>query len=193
LIAVNISMRQIEHPGFAKLVLSCLQEAAFPADRLELELVERSMVSTCQEASRELEQLRSAGVRLSLDDFGTGESCLSMLHTLPIDTIKIDRSFICAMDHEPGVFPIIQAITFIARSLGKRIVAEGLEHIGPVPALIKMGLVEFQGYLLGRPVPSQEIDLLIGGWRAGITMPREFEGEEKNLFGVRSFNWPSKP
>jgi diguanylate cyclase (GGDEF)-like protein len=181
LVAVNISMRQIEHPGFAKLVLDCLQEAAFPADRLELELVERSMVSTCQEVSRELEQLRSAGVRLSLDDFGIGESCLSMLHTLPVDTIKIDRSFISAMDHEPRVLPIIQAIIFIARSLGKRIVAEGLEYVRCVPDLIKMGPIEFQGYLLGRPVPSQEIDLLIAGWRAGITMPREFEGEATNF------------
>ena len=175
LVAVNVSMRQIEQPGFAQRVLACLKETSFPAERLELELVERSLISKSDALGHELETLRAAGVRLSLDDFGTGESCLSMLHNLPVDTIKIDRSFISAMDRETKVLPIIQAISFIARSLGKRIVAEGIEHVGPVPALLRMGPLEFQGYLLGRPMPAHEIDLLMDGWRADVSMPCAFD------------------
>ncbi len=178
LLAVNISMRQLERSGFAKTALESLAVAGFPADRLELELVERSIITTSVQVKHELEELRAAGVRVALDDFGTGESCLSILHTLPVDTIKIDRSFILAMDSEPKVLPIIQAISYIARSLGKRIVAEGLEHVGPVAELIAMGPVEFQGYLFGRPLPAQDVDDHIGHWRADVAMPKEF-GEYK--------------
>ena len=88
-----------------------------------------------------------------------------MLHKLPIDTIKLDRAFIMAMDDEPTVLPIIQAITAMAHSLGKRVVAEGLEHAGSVPALLAMGEMDFQGYLLGMPMPAQEIDHLMRSWR----------------------------
>ena len=104
-------------------------------------------------------------------------SCLSLLHKLPIDTIKLEHSFIRAMDDEPRVLPIIQAIVFMARSLGKRVIAEGIEHVGPVPALMNMGKMDFQGYLLGRPVPAAEVDQLISTWRSGIAMPAAFRGE----------------
>jgi EAL domain-containing protein (putative c-di-GMP-specific phosphodiesterase class I) len=122
----------------------------------------------------QLEQLREAGVRIALDDFGTGQSCLSMLHKLPIDTIKLDRSFIHAMDNEPRVLPIIKAIVAMAHSLGKRVVAEAVEHVGPVPALLKMGKMDFQGYLLSRPIPAQDMPTLIEGLRSGILMPEAF-------------------
>ena len=173
-LAVNVSVAQLQHADFAMSVLACLEESSFPAERLELELVERSLVSSNSEVLRQLERLRAAGVRISLDDFGTGHSCLSMLHKLPIDTVKLDRSFILAMDDDPRVIPILQAIASMAASLGKRVVAEGLEHAGNVAPLLKMGTMDFQGYLLGRPIPIQQVEEAMHGWRAGIEMPAAF-------------------
>ncbi len=172
-IAVNVSIRQITFPGFAAFVLTCLEECGYPAERLELELVERSLAAGGEEVTRQLDLLHRAGVRISIDDFGTGHSCLSMLHRLPIDTIKLDRSFIRAMQSEPKVLPVIRAVSEMARSLGKRVLAEGVEHEQEVSTLLKVGEMEFQGYLLGRPEPAQKVDRLIEGWRAGIAMPHQ--------------------
>jgi diguanylate cyclase (GGDEF)-like protein len=184
-IAVNVSVRQLEEPGYASFVLECLKEAKFPPERLEIELVERSLMFSGDKVTHQLERLRDAGVRISLDDFGTEQSCLSLLHKLPIDTIKLDRSFIRAMDGEPGVLPIIQAIVSMAYSLGKRVVAEAIEHDGPVPALMKMGKMDFQGFLLSRPIPAEEVNIHLPRWRSGIVMPRAFAApvcEESNRF-----------
>ena len=176
---VNVSARELNEPDFAERVFATLEESGFPAERLELELTERSLVSDSENAARQLRRLRQAGVRISLDDFGTGQSSLSLLHKLPIDTIKLDRSFIVAMDDEPEVLPIIQAISFMARRLGKRIVAEGIEHVGPVPALIEMGKIEFQGYLLSRPVAAVDVEERIRQWREGIRMPDAFRASTR--------------
>lgn len=176
-IGINVSTRQLQEPGYAASVLKCLHDHAFPPERLEIELIERSLMLSENPVLEQLEQLRQAGVRISLDDFGTEQSCLSLLHKLPIDTIKLDHSFVRAMDDEPRVLPIIQAIVFIARSLGKRVIAEGIEHVGPVPALMQMGKMDFQGYLLSRPVPAKEVDKLILTWRSGIAMPEAFRSE----------------
>jgi diguanylate cyclase (GGDEF)-like protein len=174
-IAVNVSARQLAEPGYARSVLACLSQNDFPPERLEIELIERSLIFSGEKVLEELEQLRAEGVRISLDDFGTDQSCLSVLHKLPIDTIKLDRSFIRAMDDEPNVLPIIQAIVSMARALDKRVVAEAIEHEGPVPALMKMGKMDFQGYLLSRPVPADLVPGLIDGWRTGIEMPGAFQ------------------
>lgn len=176
-IAINVSARQLQEPGYAKSVLDCLRQQKFPPARLEIELIERSLMFTEDTVLQQLEQLRRAGVRIALDDFGTEQSCLSLVHKLPIDTIKLDRSFIRAMDDEPRVLPVIRAIVSMARSLGKRVIAEAIEHVGPVPALLAMGEMEFQGYLLSRPLPTEEVEQLIQTWRSGIVMPPAFRGE----------------
>ena len=173
-IAINVSLRQLESPGYVDSVLACLNDYEFPPDRLELELVERSLTFSGSGVTDQLSRLRQAGVRISLDDFGTGQSSLSLLHKLPIDTIKLDRSFIRAMDDEPNVLPVIQAIVSMAYALGKRVVAEAIEHSGPIPTLLKMGAMDFQGYLLGRPILAEEVDRHIPTWRSGIVMPQAF-------------------
>jgi diguanylate cyclase (GGDEF)-like protein len=173
-VAVNVSVRQLEEPGYADSVMAILAEHNFPPERLEIELIERSLMFSGDKVTQQLMQLRAAGVRISLDDFGTEQSCLSLLHKLPIDTIKLDRSFIRAMDGEPGVLPIIQAIVSMAHSLGKRIVAEAIEHVGPVPNLVRMGKMDFQGFLLSRPVPADEVPTHIQRWGTGIEMPEAF-------------------
>jgi len=174
-IAVNVSVRQLEEPGFSRSVLACLEVYGFSPDRLEIELIERSLMSREDKVLQQLEQLRNAGVRIALDDFGTEESCLSLLHKLPIDTIKLDRSFIRAMDDEPTVLPIIRAIVLMAHSLGKRVIAEAIEHEGPVPLLMEMGEMNYQGYLLSRPMPAEEVNAVIKTWRSGIVMPMAFQ------------------
>jgi diguanylate cyclase (GGDEF)-like protein len=173
-IAINVSVRQLEERDYAESVMTALREFDFPPERLEIELIERSLMFSGDKVTQQLVKLRDAGVRISLDDFGTEQSCLSLLHKLPIDTIKLDRSFIRAMDGEPSVLPIIQAIVSMAHSLGKRVVAEAIEHVGPVAALVKMGKMDFQGFLLSRPVPAEEVANYIANWREGIAMPEEF-------------------
>ena len=180
MIAVNVSVRQLEEPGYARSVLGTLKQFDFPPDRLEIELVERSLMFSGEKVLDQLIHLREAGVRISLDDFGTEQSCLSILHKLPIDTIKLDRSFIRAMDNEPAVLPIVQAIVTMARALDKRVVAEAIEHTGPVSALIKMGKMDFQGYLLSRPIASHLVPAMLDEWRAGIEMPEEFHESDEH-------------
>jgi EAL domain-containing protein (putative c-di-GMP-specific phosphodiesterase class I) len=152
------------------MVLSIIERNGFPADRLELELTERSFGTESEEALRQVQRLREAGIRIAIDDFGTGYSALSLLHRLPVDTIKIDRSFIMAMEKEPNVLSIIEAISFMARSLGKRIVAEGIETPSAMAALLQMGPMDYQGYLLSRPIDSSKVKDALGEWRSGISM-----------------------
>ena len=173
-VALNVSARQLQDPNYANSVLRTLKEAGFPPARLEIELIERSLVASGETVLQQLELLRSAGVRIALDDFGTEQSCLSLLHRLPIDTLKLDHSFIRAMDDDPRVLPIIRAIVSMAESLGKRVIAEAIEHVGPIPALLEMGRMDFQGYLLSMPLPACEVDALIHVWRSGIVMPEAF-------------------
>lgn len=175
-IGINVSARQLQEPGYATAVLQCLRDNVFPPERLEIELIERSLITSEDTVLQQLEQLREAGVRVALDDFGTEQSCLSLVHKLPIDTIKLDHSFVRAMDYEPKVLPVIRAIVSMARSLGKRVIAEAIEHVGPVPALLEMGEMDFQGYLLSRPLLAEDVDQVIETWRTGIAMPEAFEG-----------------
>ena len=171
LLSVNVAALQIADPHFAAMVLSVIERYSFPANRLELELTERSFGTDSAEALRQVQQLHEAGIRIALDDFGTGYSALSLLHRLPVDTIKIDRSFIMAMEAEPSVLPIVEAITFMARILGKRIVAEGIETSSSMAALLQMGPMDFQGYLLSRPIDASKMKHALQQWRSGISMP----------------------
>ena len=175
LLIVNIAMRQVAEPDFADTIFSLISQTGFPIDRLELELTERTLAADSEGVNHRLERLRTAGVRISLDDFGTGQSSLSLLHRLPIDTIKIDRSFIKAMETEPNVLPVIQAITYMAKCLNKRVVAEGMETTAPIPALLSMGEMDFQGYLLSRPVSALLVPQILPLWRAGLPMPSAFQ------------------
>ena len=179
LLVVNVAMRQVIQPEFAEMVLAVLDRAGFPPERLEIELTERTLLAGSDEIRRQLDRVRAAGVRVSLDDFGTGESSLSMLHRLPIDTIKVDRSFIAVMDAEPDILPVIEAITYMAQRLGKRIVAEGVETTGPVSALLRLGEMDFQGFLLSRPVLAEEVGGVLGQWRSGLVMEPEFQTRRK--------------
>jgi diguanylate cyclase (GGDEF)-like protein len=178
LLSVNVAPAQIADPEFAEMVLFVLERNGFPANRLELELTERSFGTDSDEALRQVQRLRAAGIRIAIDDFGTGYSALSLLHRLPVDTIKIDRSFVMAMENEPNVLSIIEAISFMARSLGKRIVAEGVEKPSSMSALLQMGPMDYQGYLLSRPIDSSKVKDALQEWRSGISMPMALDEKD---------------
>ncbi len=160
---VNVCARQMEKTGFAEEVRAALAEFGLRAEVLELELTERTAVS--EAAGEQLQALRRMGVQLSIDDFGVEHSSLSMLHRLPVDTLKIDRSFVRAMASEPEVLPIVEAIVQMGRALGKRIVAEGVEHPGDLQALERLGEMDYQGFLFSRPVPPEVVWERLESWR----------------------------
>ena len=153
-IAVNVSPRQLSDPDFAQLVLDSLQ--ACPPAAIILEVTESSVISDPEGANRTLETLRSKGIRIALDDFGTQYSSLSRLSSVPFDTIKIDRSFVSRVMTAEGR-AMITAIESMARALGKTTVAEGVETDEQLVAMREIGCDLIQGFLTGRPMPLAAI------------------------------------
>jgi EAL domain-containing protein (putative c-di-GMP-specific phosphodiesterase class I) len=128
-----------------------------PADRLILEVTENVVLADAVRAVEILTALKAVGVRLSLDDFGTGSSSLSYLKRLPLDELKIDKSFVMAMDESSADEAIVRSTTELAQRLGLRVVAEGVETAVAMSHLERAGCEEVQGYFLQRPVPAAEI------------------------------------
>ncbi len=178
LLGVNVAVQQLMQPGFADSVACLLQQTGFPAERLELELTERTIGADSAHVANQLAQLRAIGLRISLDDFGTGHSSLSALHRLPLDTIKIDGAFVRAIETEVTVIPVILAIIYMAQSLGKRVVAEGVETATSITALLRLGLMDFQGYFLSRPVPAVNVEKHLAIWRNGVAIPATSFGQD---------------
>ncbi|MEZ4361841.1 MAG: EAL domain-containing protein [Kofleriaceae bacterium] len=166
-VAVNISARQLREPNFAAFVIATAEQAGYPTELLELEITERVTVHDFAHAVAVLRELRELGVRIALDDFGIGYSSLGYLSTLPIDTLKIDRSFILQVGNTPAAEAIPIAIIAMARSLGLHVVAEGVETVAQAEFLEREGAEELQGFLFARPMPAEELDRLLaqGGAR----------------------------
>jgi diguanylate cyclase (GGDEF)-like protein len=150
-VAVNVSTVQIRHSDLVGIVSQALSDAGLEPSRLELEITETAFLATTNEAMDVLESLRRMGVRLALDDFGTGYSSLSYLKKLPVDKIKIDRSFIVDLPDVESDVSIVRTIVDLARTLGMTTTAEGVETEKQSDCLRKIGCPEFQGYLFGRP------------------------------------------
>ncbi len=153
-ISVNVSAAQILSSTFAFDVFAALEESGLPAHRLQLELTETQFAGDSTATSTILAQLRKSGIRVSLDDFGTGFSSLSYLRNLPVDSIKIDRSFVTAIHTDSS--PIVKAILTTAEALGFDAIAEGIETAAQAETLIAMGAQYLQGYLFtGAPLPAE--------------------------------------
>jgi diguanylate cyclase (GGDEF)-like protein len=150
-IAVNVSPRQLQDPGFAFTVDDALRFSGLSAQSLELEITEGSLVEDADLMLRALHGLKELGVGLSVDDFGTGYSALSYLKDLPIDVLKIDRSFVNSLMVDPAVATIVQAIVKMARGLNLVTIAEGVEQQDQLLLLGSYGCNKIQGFLLGRP------------------------------------------
>ena len=149
---VNVSPRQLRDLDPRGSVQRFLEESGLPAASLTLELTESTFLKDLEPTLRNLDQLRSMGVRLSIDDFGTGYSCLAYLRRLPIDELKIDRSFVHELVRSPEDAALISAILAMAQALGLEVIAEGIESWGQLEMLREKGCRRVQGYRLGRPM-----------------------------------------
>ncbi|WP_303635511.1 putative bifunctional diguanylate cyclase/phosphodiesterase [Stenotrophomonas tuberculopleuritidis] len=150
-VAVNVSPLQLQRADFAQRVLDCLTQQCMPAHRLILEITESHMIESAGTAQSQLLMLRSAGVRISLDDFGVGFSNLARLKQLRVHELKIDRSFVSDVDRNQIDASIIEAIVAMASTLGLRVVAEGVERESQLCVLERLGCNETQGYLHAPP------------------------------------------
>jgi diguanylate cyclase (GGDEF)-like protein len=171
-IAVNISALQFARDDFADTVAQILEESGQSAEMLVLELTESIVMRDFAESARQMESLKRLGVRISIDDFGTGYSSLSYLHRLPIDVLKIDRSFIESLNEVDGTGPIVEAVLSMAHTLGLHVVAEGVETAGQLDTLRQGGCDLIQGFYFSRPVrPEAAADFLQGGKIEGEDQP----------------------
>ncbi|MCA9045591.1 MAG: EAL domain-containing protein, partial [Planctomycetaceae bacterium] len=154
--AVNISPQQMRHPGFLERLRSILKETGAKPEWLELEITENAMVDDVERARRLILQLRELGVRTAIDDFGTGYSSLSYLQSLPIDTLKIDASFVKDVHAAKTSAAIARAVVSLGSGLGLTVVAEGVETTQQARRLAELECDVLQGYLISQPVCEEE-------------------------------------
>ena len=160
-ISVNLSPRQFADATLVADVSGILAEMSLPPSLLILEITETAIIGDINVSRIVLNELRRMGVRVALDDFGTGYSSLSHLSELPIDTIKIDRSFVSEMCTRNQDALIIEAVITLAHSLDIRTIAEGVETEEQLEALRHLGCDSIQGYLLSRPLPGPQMPALL--------------------------------
>ena len=160
-VAVNVSSIQFQRPGLSHVVLQALQNSGLQPERLEIEITESIFLERSDSTLQLLHTLRGLGVRVALDDFGTGYSSLSYLQSFPFDKIKIDRSFVVALQTRPGAAAIVKAIIDLADALGMETTAEGVEEPGQLATLQKQGATSIQGFLFSRPLPAPEATRLL--------------------------------
>ena len=164
-IAVNVSPLQFMRMDFSRHVRELLDEISMSPSCLEIEMTETTVMRNLDDVARQMRDLSEIGVQFSVDDFGTGYSSLRHLHQLPIQTLKIDRSFIERVTDPGGTAALVQAILSLAHNLGLQVVAEGVENRSQMESLIRMNCDVMQGYLFSRPQPASRIPGLV---RSGI-------------------------
>jgi Amt family ammonium transporter len=157
---VNVSPVQLRRPDFVPSLEGVLERTAFPPERLVLELTESALIDDMQNAEEKLHAIRSLGVRICVDDFGTGHASLEYLLSLPVDIVKIDRHFIANIVADRRSGAIVRAAGLLANELGFRVIAEGVESVEQAREVLAAGHEYAQGYLFGAPVPAE-------AWRAG--------------------------
>lgn len=155
-LSVNISPRQFAAPEFARKLKETVARFNAPASALTLEITEALLITGPSERIGELERLVEAGFRFSIDDFGTGYSSLSYLKRLPISEIKIDRSFVAGLPHESDDVSLVKAIVLLARELGLKVVAEGVETVRQAQFLTAQGCQTLQGFLFAEPLAPEQ-------------------------------------
>jgi len=165
-VAVNLSARQLQDPTLVEIVTAVLEETGLPADGLELEITESAVMVNFDFAESLLRRLREKGVKISLDDFGTGYSSLSYLRRLPIDSVKIDKSFVDDLPDNPEAVAVAITIISMTHSLGLKAIAEGVETSEQLEFMRDNHCDQIQGYFFSPPLPSDKFsDLLTEGRR----------------------------
>jgi diguanylate cyclase (GGDEF)-like protein/PAS domain S-box-containing protein len=160
-ISVNLSPRQLNHPHLVGEIAAILDSSGFPPQHLKLEITESSIIDDPEEAIALIQQIKAMQIQLSLDDFGTGYSSLSHLHRLPLDYLKIDRSFISDLESNPTNRSFVETIIQLARQLNLKIICEGIESAAQAAILTTIGCDYGQGFLYARPLPAAEAERFI--------------------------------
>lgn len=155
-IAINVSARSFQDHNFVQSVKNALEIADVPPDCLELEITENILMSNIDFAAKIIRSLSDLGVKVAIDDFGTGYSSLSYLKRLPIDQLKIDKSFVMNMDRDGNDAAIVMSVIDLGHNLGFKVVAEGVERLKPMQMLRSLGCDTAQGYHISRPMPTAE-------------------------------------
>jgi len=155
-VSVNLSARQFARPDLAARIATVLTETGLPPATLELEITESLAMSDAEATGVTLRALHELGVRVALDDFGTGYSSLAYLSQLPLDVIKIDRSFVAGLHESPANLAIVRAVVGLAQGLGMAVTAEGIEREDQLAALREAGCDRGQGFLFAHPRPAEE-------------------------------------
>ncbi len=170
-VAVNLSARQFWHGGLAAQVSAILEECGVAGEALELEITETAVMRDLEATVVTLLELRDLGAAISIDDFGTGYSSLGYLRRLPLNKLKIDRSFVRDITHDPSAALLTREIVAIAHALNLTVVAEGVEHEAELAFLVQNGCDEVQGYYFSRPLPAADIRHLL---EAGKCWPVDY-------------------
>jgi len=160
-LAVNLSARQFSQPEFPSRVASVLAETNTPAEKLELELTESMLIEHVGRATETLSTLKAMGIRLSIDDFGTGYSSLSYLKRFPLDTLKIDRSFVSGIPEDGDDIQLCSAIVAMAHGLGLKVIAEGVETPEQLEFMRGLHCDEVQGFHISKPLPPEMADTFL--------------------------------
>jgi len=159
--AINLSPRQFADADLIAKVIDAASSSAVSVARLELEITEGALMHDPSKAIESLQKIRSLGAKVSIDDFGTGYSSLGYLKRLPIDALKVDKSFVSGLSADGADQAIVSAVIAIARELNLRVTAEGVETVEQLNILRKLGCDEIQGYLFSRPLPAVEFSALL--------------------------------
>jgi diguanylate cyclase (GGDEF)-like protein len=162
-LSVNLSPCQLQHPGLVDDVVAALQSSGLDAASLELEITEGALMRDPVATVVTLNELKSLGIRLAVDDFGTGYSSLSYLKGFPIDTLKIDRTFVCGLARDDQDTAIVRAVVALASALNLGVIAEGVEDAVQRDALIQLGCQQGQGYFFSRPELPHKLGQVLAG------------------------------
>jgi diguanylate cyclase (GGDEF)-like protein/PAS domain S-box-containing protein len=179
-VAVNISARQFRQPGFVDQTLAIIGRTGANPGNLKLELTESMLVENVEDVIAKMVTLRSCGLRFSLDDFGTGYSSLAYLKRLPLDQLKIDRSFVRDILEDTGSCAIAQSVISLGKALGLTVVAEGVETVEQRDHLDRLGCHKHQGFLFGRPVSLEEFERT---WLGCGACPAPGPGKRRRVAG----------
>ena len=160
-VAVNLSGKHFGHPALVEQITTVIAESGIDPASLKLELTESAVMDNAETAILMLKQIKETGVQISIDDFGTGYSSLSYLHRFPIDLLKVDRSFVSAMEENTENGEIVRTVIALAKALNLKVVAEGIESIHQFHQLKILGCEYGQGYLFSKPLPVADIERLL--------------------------------
>jgi len=168
--AVNVSTRQLEYPAFVAELADALRTHGTDPGRLVLEITEGALIRDPEETVAVLQRIKALGVRVAIDDFGTGYSSMSYLQRLPVDVLKIDRSFIASM-HVPGTAALVRTFVQLGAALGLETVAEGIEEPAQLGYLRQEGCGSAQGFYFSRPLDPGDLPGYVQGHRAPLAVP----------------------